>query len=654
MRAITNARIGIQIGLIGLLALIGFAVVGTLYFTSTARQDALQARQTEETRGVRITGAMKYAFLSARREESAFLRTLDPALLDAHRRVVESVVPQFDELKAIHREPAEQAFVDEVRTGFQAYVAQFAEVVGMWRKIGLTEKDGLRGRMRESVHAAEEALDELGRVELTVPLLQMRRHEKDFFLRLDRKYIDAMAEAKQEFDRRLTRAALSIAAQERINGLFDQYLNDFNAIAALRLEEAADRAKMDTLFAEVEQELVQLAQRGTEAAEQSAAELHETGAATFRFMLLAMAIIAAVVTALGVVIGRGIAGPIAAITSVMTRLADGDLDVAVVGREKRNEIGAMAAAVQVFKDNAIRTRQLEAEQAERDRRAEAEKRAALNTMADGFERSVGSIVQSVFSASTQLQSSAETMSATATRTTDQTASVAAASSQASANVQTVASAAEELSSSISEIGRQVAQASDAASGAVRQAGETNAKIQGLAAAADKIGEVVSLITDIADQTNLLALNATIEAARAGDAGKGFAVVASEVKNLANQTAKATEEIAAQIEGVQRSTREAVSAIEAITETIREVDGIAATIASAVEEQAAATQEIARNVEQAASGTEEVSANIVGVSQAASETGAAAEQIHGASGLLSEQSSALKVEVGKFLEGVRAG
>ena len=293
-----------------------------------------------------------------------------------------------------------------------------------------------------------------------------------------------------------------------------------------------------------------------------------------------------------------------------------------------------------------------------DSRAEQERlqeqnRQAMVDLAEELASSVGSATATVSDSIVGLTELAQSMAATAEETSQQSATVASASEEASANVQTVASAAEELSSSISEISRQVGQSSEISSNAVRQAEETNEKVQGLAEAANKIGEVVALITDIADQTNLLALNATIEAARAGDAGKGFAVVASEVKNLANQTGKATDEIGNQIAEIQAATSEAVTAIEAIGKTISEVDEIASTIASAVEQQGAATQEIARNVEQAAAGTQEVSSNIDGVNQAASDTGTAATKIQTSAAELSQQSDRLRSEIDEFLVKVRA-
>ena len=367
---------------------------------------------------------------------------------------------------------------------------------------------------------------------------------------------------------------------------------------------------------------------------------------------IAFLVVTTVLMIIQVVLGRSIAKPITAMTRSMLRLAGGDKTAEIPAVGRKDEVGEMANAVQVFKEGMI-----EADRLAEEQRREQEERAArtkrIEALCQAFDATSTEAVKSVATAATEMQSSSEAMSATAEETTRQASAVAAASEQASANVETVASAAEELSSSIAEIGRQVTQASQIASAAVTEAEQTNIKVQGLAQAANKIGEVVALITDIAEQTNLLALNATIEAARAGDAGKGFAVVASEVKNLANQTAKATDEIGAQIAGIQAATQEAVSAIESITKTISKINEVNSGVASAVEEQGAATQEIARNVEQAAAGTHEVSSNIAGVSQAATETGSAASEIHSAAGELSQQSEKLRNEVDKFLAGVRA-
>jgi len=351
-------------------------------------------------------------------------------------------------------------------------------------------------------------------------------------------------------------------------------------------------------------------------------------------------------------IDRSIAEPIVHMTTAMDKIAHGDLEMEVPAQGRKDEIGDMASAVQVFKDNAIRVKKMETEQKQAELRVAQEKHKMMDDMAKDFESNVGTIVESVSSASTELLSSSHDMAAIARETSTQAMTVSAASEEASTNVQTVASAAEELSSSISEISRQVSQSTQIADNAVAEVDDANQKVQGLAEAAHKIGEVVALITDIADQTNLLALNATIEAARAGEAGKGFAVVASEVKNLAHQTANATEEISSQIGGIQGATQKAVSAIGSIGGIINHISEITSAIAAAVEQQGAATQEIARNVEQAANGTSQVSSTIVNVTEAANESGAASSQIEGAANILSQQSEMLRSQVDTFLSHVR--
>ena len=374
---------------------------------------------------------------------------------------------------------------------------------------------------------------------------------------------------------------------------------------------------------------------------------------TYIMIGICIALALAIGLALAWLIGNAIANPIKSMTGVMQRLAKGDKSVEIPGTERGDEIGEMAETVEVFKQNAIETDRLREEQEAAKKRADEEQRRAMLEMADGLESSVKGVVDMVSSASTEMESTAQSMTTSAEDATTRTGTVAVASEQATANVQTVASASEELATSISEISGQVANTSTIAQGAVSAAEQATGQIQGLAEASQKIGDVVDLINDIASQTNLLALNATIEAARAGDAGKGFAVVASEVKNLATQTAKATEDIAAQISGIQGATGEAVRAVEGITKTISEINEIAGAVAAAVEEQGAATGEISRNAQEAAAGTQQVNTNIAAVSEASSQTGQSAGEVLKAAREMSEQSEKLRGEVDKFLQDVRA-
>ncbi|MGE5503079.1 MAG: methyl-accepting chemotaxis protein [Actinomycetota bacterium] len=378
-----------------------------------------------------------------------------------------------------------------------------------------------------------------------------------------------------------------------------------------------------------------------------------SAAATARMVMVAgigVSVLAAIGLALLLV--RAIARPIAGMTEAMTALAGGDKAVEIPGQGRGDELGAMAKAVGVFKDGMVRAERLAAEQ-EAEHAAREKRAAAVDALTRDFDAKVAGSLVKMEASSTQMESTAQAMSANAEETNRQASAVAAATEQASANVQTVATAAEELSSSIREIGRHVQQSTEISRLASEEAGRTNSTVRSLSESAARIGEVVNLITDIASQTNLLALNATIEAARAGEAGKGFAVVAGEVKNLATQTARATEEIAQQISAVQGSTKDVVAAIEAIVRRIGEINDIAASIASAVEEQSAATQEIARNVQQAASGTQEVADNIGGVTVAAGNTGSAASEVLDAARALHQQADQLKSEVGLFLTQVRA-
>jgi methyl-accepting chemotaxis protein len=369
--------------------------------------------------------------------------------------------------------------------------------------------------------------------------------------------------------------------------------------------------------------------------------------------LIAAGLVLLLTLAVSAFVAQRISRPLQRMTAAMKEVASGRLDVDLPGIGRQDEIGEMAQALEVFKNNAIARQALEAEQKQGEINAVSRRRADMHRMADDFESAVGEIVEKVSSASSQLEASAGSLTSTADRAEDLATKVVSASEQASTNVQSVASATEEMASSVNEISRQVHESARIAGDAVGQARSTTERVGELSKAATRIGDVVELINTIAGQTNLLALNATIEAARAGEAGRGFAVVASEVKALAEQTSKATGEIGQQISGIQAATLDSVNAIKEISATIEKLSEISATIASAVEEQGAATQEISRNVQQAAQGTQAVSANIADVQRGASETGSASSQVLTAAKSLSGDSGRLRTEVSKFLSSVRA-
>jgi methyl-accepting chemotaxis protein len=407
------------------------------------------------------------------------------------------------------------------------------------------------------------------------------------------------------------------------------------------------------LAREFEQEVASLEAR-SEAAAATAVRDSEAEIREGRIILICLAL-ASLVTALVIgwyYVSRGMVRRLVHLQNSMKSIAAGDLatEIATGGSD---EISDMAGALQVFKDNMLESSRLRAERRDADQQAQAQRKAEMRKLADEFEAAVGEIVQTVSSASTELEASATTLTRTAEETQQLSARVEAASEEASSNVRSVAAASEEMTASIAEISRQVQESNRIAGEAVNQAEATDARINELSKAALRIGDVVNLITTIAEQTNLLALNATIEAARAGDSGRGFAVVAQEVKALAAQTARATNEISSQIAGMQVATQDSVQAIKQIGTTIGRISEIAATIATSVDQQGGATQEIARNVEQAANGTSEVATNIVDVNRGARETGSASAQVLCSAQSLSGESHRLKLEVGRFLDTVRA-
>ncbi len=647
-----RVKINSQVMAIPVAAFIGFAVIAAANLFNNQVSETLREEQLRTTEILRNVNAIQTGFLQERRAEKDFFLRLSMKYANRHAETAAQVQPHFDNLAALFQYSENQLLVETMRQYFDAYVGQFQEVVKVRQEIGLTQDEGLRGRLRKAVHDAEEEIKNMNDPVLEAALLTMRRAEKDFLLRLDRKYIDRLKSAFAAFEQAAQARIDDEDDLEYVGDMTQMYVIGFDKMSQRLLDEILSRKELSALYAEVEPLLAELdshARNGFDSASQ------ELATKTHSIFLIVLAITAAVtvfVVLLGFMVGRGLSGPIRAMTGAMMALAKGDNEVEVPAQDYGSEIGDMAKAVLVFKENAITAERLKAEQAA-EQQAKEKRAASIEMMVRAFDETANQKLEQVADAASQLTETATAMSGAAQSTSERSIGVEAAAGQASSNVQTMASSAEELSSSIAEITQQINRATVTANKAVQEAGESTEAVRALATAASEIGTVVNLIQDIAEQTNLLALNATIEAARAGEAGKGFAVVASEVKNLASQTAKATDEISHKISGVQESTSDTAKKIESVTTVIGEISEVAIGISAAAEQQGSATQEIARGAQHAAQGTAEVTSNIAGVNQAAAETGSAAGQVQSLAEMLSSHAALLKDEVQRFLNDVKA-
>jgi methyl-accepting chemotaxis protein len=518
-----------------------------------------------------------------------------------------------------------------------------SQTIGQSR-VNLMQGDMMHDALRGDVFAALTAAQEGNQEAMEAARAETDEHAKEF--------LEAMA-ANADLDLPATVRTLLRAVEGPLNAyihsaktMVELALRDHNA-AKGRLEE------FSKVFADLE-ERMEAASDALQAYQDSKlAEIRSTN--ELEILLLNILGVFSVLAVIGIAVTgvRSIVRPVKSIAEVTREIAAGNYNAEISARGRKDEIGDLAAALEILRNNSLRAKELEAASEQQRLDNEKEKRALLARLADEFESTVKEVATSVSGAASQMKASSNKLGQSASDTSSRANAVSDAASQAWTNVQAVASATEELSASIQEISQQVQTSAVSAQEAVRLASNTNQRVAELVEVSQRIGEVVRLINGIAGQTNLLALNATIESARAGEAGKGFAVVASEVKNLASQTAKATEEIGSQIAAMQSTTNAAVEAIREVGQTIDELDKVATAIAGAVEEQRAATQEIARSVQEAATGTGSVTSNIDAVSQSATETGTSASEIQGAAQKLSNEADKLKNEVVAFIGKVRA-
>jgi methyl-accepting chemotaxis protein len=654
-----NFRISLRLKItaIGVVGLLGLVFVGGIYLVGAGTQARYQKTADDASAIAKIASAVHDGMLRAREVEKEFMLTSDLQRVQDHATAVKAMLGRLDELQAALTAMGQSDLAEKTksaRAGVERYVEHFANLTAAKRKLGLNQDSGLENTLRTTVKSIEVDLDKFDDARLVAGIHPVRRYEREYMLRRDGAANAEFKRALEEFSGAFIGASIPATTKRMMTEKLAAYQRDFAewVSAAETIDIAATLTTVE--YGNVAPRIEAVESAVEQLYQDSSAANASSREATRRQILIAMGIAIVAVGALAFLIGLSVSRPLSAMTAAMRRLADGEFEVALPGLARKDEIGEMARAVERFKVLAMEKARRETEERDAEALAAAARRKAdMAKLADGFEAAVGQIVGTVSSAASQLESAATRLTKTAETTQQLSHLVASASEEASSNVQTVAVSAEELASSVAEIARQVQESSRIAGQAVEQASRTDARVNALSQLASRVGDVVKFITAIAEQTNLLALNATIEAARAGDAGRGFAVVAQEVKALAAQTAKATDEISAQIAGMQAATNDSVAAIKEIGTTIQRVSEIAGSIAAAVEEQGAATQEIARNVQQAAHGTSQVADNITDVSKGASETGSASSQVLTAAQSLSSESAHLKLELDRFLATIRA-
>jgi methyl-accepting chemotaxis protein len=653
MKFLANLPIAARVGGLSAIAIVAIGVLlGTALYNQHVVSSEIDNLADYSQMDYRVSQVQAHA-QNMRSSKKDLLLTKDLAFVDYYRSEYEKAVSNLKEVEAKPQSAAIKDEVDSLRNVLDKHKAEFEVLSTDLQEMGLDENSGLQGALRSAVHNVEERLKAANLDALTVKMLMMRRHEKDFMLRGKEKYIGRIDKRREEFAGLLTQSGLAASEQAEINQLLDTYQTAFKQYAEKAKEIEVDLEHLEELYAKVNPLWTVMSEAAFAGKQAASTALNVAEASSRKTYLTVSGIALVLAIGLGWLIGRSITRPIKNLTETMRDLAGGNIQVDVSFTDRGNEIGSMARAVEVFRTNAVRTHELEGEQQEQAERAEQEKRALMENLANQFDASVGAIVQRVSDAAFSLDQSAATMSRVSENTSERAENAANASAQTTENVSIVASAAEEMTASISEINEQVIRASEASRNAAQDVSQTASQMDMLAGMADKIGEVVSMISDIAEQTNLLALNATIESARAGEAGKGFAVVASEVKALANETAKATESISTLVTEIQAETKTAVGSIGKIGDVIRDLEHSSTAIASAMEEQGATTQSVAENVAQAATGTRDVSDSIQVVKDASVEASDATHQVRSSIDELTQQSNTLREEVGRFLNQIRA-
>ena len=641
------------LGIVGMAALTGAYMIGEFRLGS-ARHNA---EANDSLMGL-VSRVEKTASLLRRHENEFLLTKNKKAALD-----YQSGAAEFSELvQKMGKSPLSRSIADpilELEDAMMRHTSKFVELVQMQEKIGLKHDTGLNGNLEQQFNIIDEQLSGPGMEQLRAKLMMIVRYLREFSLRHDEESVSEIEIVREQFDYLLSSleptpdsAEVTPEEKEAITKNMDAYMATIQKWSETTLVRDEQVKELNKIYSEIEPALLKITSTAQKGLQNAQAALARTRKATSVIVLATSAIMLVAVVVIGFLVGRSISRPLMGLTRATTGLADGNITLEIPATRRSDEIGDLARAVLVFKQNAVEKQRLEAQETEQ-RAAKEERAKAVEDLIRNFEAASNEALQNVLNAASSLQDTSSAMESAAQVTNQQSEAVRSGAEGAAKNVQTVATATEELSTSIGEISEQVAQSNTVAEQAVEESRKTRETMQGLAKSAETIGDVVNLIQEIAAQTNLLALNATIEAARAGEAGKGFAVVASEVKQLANQTSQATDQIAQQIASIQSTATSAVDAITKVDAVIDQISGYSSTVASAVEQQSAATRHIADNVQQAADGTNTVTESIEGLNEAANESAQAAQQVRQFSDNLSEEAERLKHVAHTFLESVRS-
>ncbi len=632
--------------------------IGSTYLYGDHKVSKLEVVSSLSNQKLRIINNIQYGFLNARRNEKDFIMRGKKKYLTKHAEGVSQIKTQILELKTIllelkmFKHSVESAeHLKNIENHFLEYVTQFSLIAANIEKRGLSHNLGLEGNLRKSVHRIEMVLKQFEQPDLMVIMLMMRRHEKDFIMRKDPKYIQQMKSRLDDFQRIFSNSFIPTHQRHAMLKLMIQYHNDFNPLAEIELANKNEITQLSKIFARSSLLLDQMALNAKKQYQQIAQETKIISNKTYAIIISVIIAVVFLSVSLAFWIGGKISAPIEKLTNSLLQLSNNILEIDIPGGYRGDEIGKMARSVETLKENSLEMRLLQEKQRQ-IQQAQIERAGKLETLTAHFEQTVSDLVHGLASASTELDATAKSMSGIASETADQSKSMSTTSQSTTVNIQSVATASEELSASILALSKQVQNTSQASHTASEDVKKASTQIQNLLGASEKIGDIVALINDIAEQTNLLALNATIEAARAGQSGKGFAIVATEVKNLASKTSKATGQISKEVQAVQAQITAAVNAIKNIETKIQDVNISAGAIAAAIEEQTITTQEINRNTQLSSAHMNVLHSNVTYVHEAAQTTGNAAHDVLNSSDELGNQTELLKQRVSEFIGQVK--